>query len=136
MRLKSIPLSAWIGLIGIAFALFCAIFAPWIAPHGESEIVGDIWQPMGGDYLLGTDNLGRDLLSRLIYGARTTIFVALAATVLSFSLGMILSFTAAVTGGLVDQMFSRFNDLMMAIPTLIFALVSAYLLYQLFIPHR
>ena len=107
MRLRSIPLSAWIGLAGIAIALFCALFAPWIAPHGESEIVGEIWAPMGGEYLLGTDNLGRDLLSRLIFGARTTIFVALAATVLSFSLGMLLSFTAAVTGGLVDQTFSR-----------------------------
>jgi len=130
MRLSTIPLSAWIGMLGIALALFCAVFAPFVAPHGESEIVGAIWQPMGGDYLLGTDNLGRDLFSRLIFGARTTIFVALAATVLSFSLGMLLSFTAAVTGGFVDQAFSRFNDLMMAIPTLIFALVVLAVLPQ------
>lgn len=130
MRLSTIPISAWIGIIGIALALFCALFAPFIAPHGESEIVGSVWQPMGGDYLLGTDNLGRDLFSRLIFGARTTIFVALAATVLSFSLGMLLSFTAAVTGGFIDQVFSRFNDLMMAIPTLIFALVVLAVLPQ------
>jgi peptide/nickel transport system permease protein len=130
MSLSTIPLSAWIGILGIALALFCAVFAPFIAPHGESEIVGAIWQPMGGDYLLGTDNLGRDLFSRLIFGARTTIFVALAATVLSFSLGMLLSFTAAVTGGFIDQAFSRFNDLMMAIPTLIFALVVLAVLPQ------
>ncbi|QRM56052.1 ABC transporter permease [Sinorhizobium sp. BG8] len=130
MRLSSIPISAWIGMAGIAIALICAIFAPWIAPYSESEIVGDIWLPMGGDYLFGTDNLGRDLFSRLIYGARTTIFVALAATVLSFSLGMLLSFIAAVTGGLIDQLFSRFNDLMMAIPTLIFALVVLAVLPQ------
>ncbi|CAN7338224.1 ABC transporter permease [Rhizobium sp. LjRoot98] len=130
MRLSTIPLSAWVGLIGIALALFCAIFAPWIAPFGERDVVGDIWLPMGGDFLLGTDNLGRDLLSRLIFGARTTIFVALAATVISFSLGMLLSFTAAVTGGLIDQLFSRFNDLMMAIPTLIFALVVLAVLPQ------
>ncbi|MBB3975428.1 peptide/nickel transport system permease protein [Rhizobium azooxidifex] len=130
MRLRAIPLSAWIGIAGIALALFCAIFAPFIAPYGESEIVGDIWAPMGGDFLFGTDNLGRDLLSRLIYGARTTIFVALAATILSFSLGMLLSFVAAVTGGFVDQLFSRFNDLMMAIPTLIFALVVLAVLPQ------
>jgi len=130
MRLSTIPVSAWIGILGIALALFCALFAPFIAPHGESEIVGSVWQPMGGDFLLGTDNLGRDLFSRLIFGARTTIFVALAATVLSFSLGMLLSFTAAVTGGLVDQVFSRFNDLMMAIPTLIFALVVLAVLPQ------
>ncbi len=130
MRLSSIPISAWVGILGIALALFCALFAPLIAPYGESQIVGSVWQPMGGDHLLGTDNLGRDLFSRLIFGARTTIFVALAATVLSFSLGMLLSFTAAVTGGLVDQAFSRFNDLMMAIPTLIFALVVLAVLPQ------
>jgi peptide/nickel transport system permease protein len=130
MRLNTVPLSAWIGMAGIVIALFCAIFAPLLAPHGEREIVGQIWQPMGAEFLLGTDNLGRDLLSRLIYGARTTIFVALAATVLSFSLGMLLSFTAAVTGGFIDQIFSRFNDLMMAIPTLIFALVVLAVLPQ------
>ena len=130
MRLSSIPVSAWIGILGIALALFCALFAPIIAPYSESQIVGSVWEPIGGDYFLGTDNLGRDLFSRLIFGARTTIFVALAATVLSFSLGMLLSFTAAVTGGLVDQAFSRFNDLMMAIPTLIFALVVLAVLPQ------
>ena len=130
MRLNTIPISAWIGIAGIVLSIFCAIFAPLIAPYGEREIVGSVWQPMGGDHLLGTDNLGRDLFSRLIFGARTTIFVALAATVLSFSLGMLLSFTAAVTGGFVDQLFSRFNDLMMAIPTLIFALVVLAVLPQ------
>ncbi|WP_377289905.1 ABC transporter permease [Rhizobium sp. SG2393] len=130
MRLKAIPLSALIGMAGIAIALACALFAPWLAPHGETEVVGPIWLPMSGEYLLGTDNLGRDLLSRLIFGARTTIFVALAATFISFALGMILSFTAAVTGGLVDQGLSRLNDLMMAIPTLIFALVVLAVLPQ------
>ncbi|OLP61260.1 ABC transporter permease [Xaviernesmea oryzae] len=130
MRLASIPLSAWIGLAGIALALICALFAPLIAPYGETQVVGEVWLPPGGDFLLGTDNLGRDLLSRLIFGARTTVLVALAATVLSFSLGMALSFTAAVTGGFIDQLFSRFNDLMMAIPTLIFALVVLAVLPQ------
>ncbi|ESR26959.1 ABC transporter permease [Lutibaculum baratangense] len=130
MRWRSIPVSAWIGMAGLALALFCAVFAPWIAPYGERQVVGDIWMPMGGEFLLGTDNLGRDLLSRLIYGAQTTIFVALAATVLSFSLGVLLSFTAAVVRGWTDQILSRFNDLMMAIPTLIFALVVLAVLPQ------
>jgi peptide/nickel transport system permease protein len=130
MKLIKVPLSAWIGMTGIAVALVCAAFAPWIAPHGESEIVSDIWLPMGGNFLLGTDNLGRDLLSRVIYGARTTILVSLTATVLSFAIGMFLSFMAAVTGGIVDQALSRFNDLMMAIPTLIFALVVLAVLPQ------
>ncbi|WP_113339106.1 ABC transporter permease [Rhizobium cremeum] len=130
MRLRDIPVSAWVGILGILTAFVCAIFAPYIAPFGERDIVGGVWEPMGGAYLLGTDNLGRDLLSRMIYGARTTLFVALAATVLSFSLGIFLSFTAAVSRGLIDQTLSRFNDLMMSIPTLIFALVVLAVLPQ------
>lgn len=130
MRLKDIPLSAWIGIIGILLAFICAVFAPLLAPYGEREVVGEIWEQMGSTYLLGTDNLGRDLLSRMIYGARTTLFVALAASVLSFSIGIFLSFTAAVTRGIVDQILSRFNDLMMSVPTLIFALVVLAVLPQ------
>src|SRR3546814_3842041 len=114
MRGREIPLSAWSGSAGVRLAIVCAIFAPWIAPYGEREVVGDIWLPMGGQFLLGTDNLGRDLLSRLIYGAQTTISVALAATVLAFCMGVILSFTAAVVGGRTDQGLSRVNDLMMS----------------------
>ena len=130
---KSMPWSARIGAIGCFIFAFTAVFAGVIAPYGEREIVGDVWQLAGtpctdsdgneGTCLIGTDNLGRDMLSRLIYGAQTTIAVALIAGVLSFSIGMLLSFTAAVVGGLTDQILSRINDLLLAIPTLIFALV-------------
>ncbi|GAA2885999.1 peptide/nickel transport system permease protein [Aminobacter niigataensis] len=123
LDLKRIPLGAAIGLILTALFLIAAIFAPLIAPYGLGEIVGDVWAPASGQFLLGTDNLGRDLLSRMIYGARTTIFIAVMATTLSFSLGAILGFTAAVVGGWFDTGMSRFVDLLMAIPTLIFALV-------------
>ncbi len=51
MRLSSIPVSAWVGILGIALSLFCAVFAPLIAPYGESQIVGSVWEPMGGAYL-------------------------------------------------------------------------------------
>lgn len=130
MKPREIPVSAWIGILGILVAFFCALFAPWIAPYGEREIVGSVWEPMGGTYLLGTDNLGRDLLSRMIYGARATLLVALSATVLAFAVGVSLSFLAAVSRGLVDQVLSRFNDLMMSIPTLILALVVLAVLPQ------
>lgn len=118
-----VPLSAWIGMAGIALSLVCAVFAPWLAPYAEAEVVGAVWEPMGDAHWLGTDNIGRDLLSRLIWGARTTLFVALVSSVLSFALGITLSFLAAVRRGIVDQGLSRLNDLMMTIPTLIFALV-------------
>jgi len=121
--MKSAPLTASFGLLYIIVTLVLAIFADAVAPFSERQIVGDVWQAANEQFLLGTDNLGRDMLSRLIYGAQTTIAVALAAGVLSFAIGMFLSFTAAVVGGWVDQVLSRINDLMLAIPTLIFALV-------------
>ena len=118
-----LPWSARIAGAGCIFFAFVAVYADVLAPFGERQVVGDVWEPISAEHWLGTDNLGRDMLSRLIYGAQTTIAVALAAGVLSFSVGMLLSFTAAVTGGWVDQILSRVNDMMLAIPTLIFALV-------------
>lgn len=112
-----------IGLFGVAFYLFLALFAQWVAPYGVAEVVGGVWESPSQQFWLGTDNLGRDLLSRLIYGAQTTILIAAAATFLSFAMGVLLGFLAAVLLGWTDQLLSRLNDLLMAIPTLIFALV-------------
>lgn len=123
LMLSRIPASAAIGIVLTAAFVFAAVFAPWIAPYGEGEIVGSLWQPFSAQHVLGTDNLGRDLLSRMIYGARTTLFIAALATALSFTMGSILGFTAAVVGGWIDQVMSRLVDLLMSIPTLIFALV-------------
>ncbi|WP_192385053.1 ABC transporter permease [Mesorhizobium silamurunense] len=120
---RRIPIGAAIGLFFTGLFLSTAIFAPLIAPHPLGEIVGDVWMPMSAKFPLGTDNLGRDLLSRMIYGTRTTIFIAAVATALSFTLGSILGFTAAVVGGWFDMTMSRCVDLLMSIPTLIFALV-------------
>lgn len=123
LTLKNIPLSAWLGLIVTGLFVFAAVFAPWVAPFPNAAIVGDVWEPMSSAHWLGTDNLGRDLLSRMIYGARTTILIAALATALSFTMGSVLGFTAAVIGGWIDQTMSRGVDLLMSIPTLIFALV-------------
>ncbi len=121
--MKNIPISALVGLFFTALYFIMAIFAPLLAPYGMAEVVGDVWEPASADYWLGTDNIGRDLLSRMIYGGRTTIFIATVATIISFTTGAILGIFAAVAGGWVDQMLSRFVDLIMSIPTLIFALV-------------
>ena len=117
------PLSAAIGLFLTALYFLAAIFADLIAPYGMAEVVGDVWEPISAEHWLGTDSIGRDLLTRMIYGGQTTILIATVATLLSFSTGAILGFTAAVAGGWVDQALSRFVDLMMSIPSLIFALV-------------
>ncbi|HHB81603.1 MAG TPA: ABC transporter permease, partial [Aliiroseovarius sp.] len=107
-----IPPAAAIGLFFTGLYFFIAIFAPFIAPYGMTEIVGDVWEPSSGKFWLGTDSIGRDLLTRMIYGGRTTTFIATAATIISFSTGAILGFTAAVIGGWVDQLPSRFIDLL------------------------
>jgi len=121
--MSRIPVSALIGLVFTGAYFLAAIFAPLIAPYGMSEIVGDVWEPMSRTHLMGTDSIGRDLLTRMIYGGRTTIFIATMATLLSFTTGAVLGFLAAVIGGWIDQALSRFVDLVMAIPSLIFALV-------------
>jgi len=118
-----LPWSARIGLLILFFFAMCILFAPWIAPYGESQIVGDVWEPIGGTFLFGTDQIGRDLLSRLVYGARNTISLALLTTALSFLFGGLMGFLAATMRGWVDQVLSRFVDIIISIPTLIFALI-------------
>ena len=121
--LRKAPLTAWFGLIVIVFYLLIAIFANWVAPFGQSEVVGNQYDPWGAPYIFGTDQLGRDMLSRLIYGARNTIGIAVLTTALSFLIGGMLGMAAAILGGWIDQLLSRLVDILMAIPQLIFALV-------------
>ncbi len=118
-----IPISALIRLTFTSVYFLAAIFADVLAPYGMAEIVGDVWEPSSSDHWLGTDSIGRDLLTRMIYGGQLTIFVATAATILAFVTGSVLGFAAAVAGGWVDQALSRLVDLIMSIPALIFALV-------------
>jgi len=118
-----IPLSAMIGLVLTGAFLFVGLFAQWIAPYPIDMSVGGVWEGPSAAYWLGTDTIGRDIVSRLIYGAQVTIFVALASSILAFSLGSFLGFLAAVRGGWIDQGLSRAVDLVMAVPSLIVALV-------------
>jgi len=112
-----------LGLLVVSGFGFCAIFAPWLAPYGQSEIVGDVWEPLFGEFFFGTDQIGRDMLTMLIYGARNMIALALLTTACAFGLGSLLGFLAATMGGWVDQLLSRFVDVVISIPTLIFALI-------------
>ncbi|SLM32455.1 Proline betaine ABC transporter, permease protein [Desulfamplus magnetovallimortis] len=121
--LRQSPLSARIGMGILLFNVFLALFASVIAPYEETSVVGDVWESFSGNFFLGTDHIGRDLFSRMIYGARNTVALAFVTTVLSFLIGSSLGFIAAVKGGWVDQMLSRIIDAIMAFPTLIFALM-------------
>lgn len=120
---RQAPPSALFGLTVIAIYLLAAVFAPLIAPFREAEVVAGAYQPPDVRFWLGTDQIGRDVLSRLIYGARNTLGIALATTVLSFVLGSVLGIFAAIRGGWFDQLFSRLVDALMSVPTLIFALM-------------
>ena len=122
-ELRKAPFSAQMGIVIIAFYIIVAVFAPIIAPYGETKVVADVWMPFSSETLLGTDQLGRDLFTRLLYGARNTISIAFITTVLCFVIGIVGGFLAATVGGWVDQGLSRVVDIIMSIPTLIFALM-------------
>tara|TARA_B100000809_G_scaffold144968_1_gene142567 strand:+ start:350 stop:1180 length:831 start_codon:yes stop_codon:yes gene_type:complete len=117
------PLSAKLGLVTIAAYLFVALFAPVVAPYSETEILGGAYELWSEKYPLGTDNLGRDMLSRLIFGARNTIGIALAAVVIAFAIGGVTGMLSAILGGWYDTIISRIVDILMAIPGLVFALL-------------
>ncbi|MFZ1727420.1 MAG: ABC transporter permease [Albidovulum sp.] len=121
--LKNAPPTAWFGLFVVAGYITIAFLAPILAPYGETEIVGASFSPWGSDFWFGTDNLGRDILSRLIYGARNTVGIAFVTTMLAFLLGGIMGLTSATVGGLTEQLLSRLVDLLMSIPALLFALL-------------
>ena len=123
LALKKAPFSARLGLFIIVFYAVVAIFAPIIAPYGEAEVHPIPFAPWGDGFVFGTDQIGRDILSRLIYGARNTIGIALATTLLAFLIGGGLGLWAAIDRGWMDQILSRFVDVLMAIPSLIFALM-------------
>src|SRR5215472_8005368 len=98
-ELKGAPLSALFGLAVIAIYAFVAIFAPLLAPHSEWAVVGNQYEPWSRQFIFGTDQLGRDMLSRLIYGARNTVGIAVLTTTLSFVIGGALGLLAAILGG-------------------------------------
>jgi peptide/nickel transport system permease protein len=117
------PWTAKVGLVIIITYVIAAVFAPFIAPYGESEIVGSEFELPSDEFILGTDALGRDLFTRLIFGARNTVGIAFVTTCLAFLIGGITGMLAAIFGGWTDQVLSRIVDVLMAIPQLIFALL-------------
>jgi peptide/nickel transport system permease protein len=119
----SIPATAWFGMAVVTLFCVLAVFAPLIAPYGETEIVGAEFAPWSAQNLLGTDNLGRDMVTRLIFGARNTIGIAVVTTLLAFLVGVTLGLVAGTMRGWVDQVLARTVDVLMAVPSLIFTLL-------------
>ena len=115
--------TAQIGLAIIALNVAAAVVGPFLAPYAQEDSIGDAWVPASAQYWLGLDQIGRDIFSRLLYGARTSIGLALIITGLSFTIGIVAGFAAAVAGRWVDVILSRIVDLMLSMPTLIFAFI-------------
>lgn len=124
LQAQGLGVFGWLAIAILVLWSVLAALAPWIAPYSESEVVQDIsYAPATAQNLLGTDYLGRDLLSRLLYGARLTILLALAATLLAFVVGVAVGFLAGLRGGWVDTVISRVNDVFISIPQIMLALI-------------
>ncbi|MCP4009098.1 MAG: ABC transporter permease, partial [Proteobacteria bacterium] len=121
--MRTAPLTASFGLFVIFTYAISGIFAPIIAPFGEAEIISTSFAPADEAMLLGADQLGRDMFSRIIFGARNTVGMALMATTLAFIIGAIGGLYAATKGGMLDQLLGRVVDVVMSIPSLIFSLL-------------
>ena len=115
---------AIISILFLIFVTFVGLFAPWLAPFDQGEILtNESFEPPSSMLWLGSDFLGRDLLSRLISGVRVTLFLALLITFLSFIMGVGLGFLAAAFGGKIDSIISRINDALLSFPALMLALI-------------
>jgi peptide/nickel transport system permease protein len=111
------------GLVFIVIMVFCAAFAPLIAPHKPNKIGSDFESPPGKGYVLGTDQIGRDVLSRLIYASRISLVVGIGTMTVTTILGIILGLESGYYGGAVDALIMRIADIFMAFPLLIIIMV-------------
>lgn len=126
--------AAVFGLVIVFAVVFAAIAAPWLAPYEPDNQMFDgltlegAPMPPGEQFTLGTDTLGRDLLSRLLYGARTSLIIGLVANGIAVTIGLFVGITAGYMRGWVGSLLMRFTDLMMAFPALLLAIVLAAIL--------
>jgi peptide/nickel transport system permease protein len=117
-------LTGWVSLVIVLAWATIAILAPYVTPHGVGDMVDiDYFGPMSAQFPLGTDYLGRDMLSRILFGARYTVGISLAATLIACTTGVTLGMAAAVSGGWFDTTLSRFLDALNSIPSKLFGLV-------------
>ncbi|MGK6316668.1 ABC transporter permease [Neorhizobium sp. DT-125] len=118
-----------LGLFGFAIVLLliiCAVFAPWIAPYNPAvQNLAEALRPPSAAHWAGTDEFGRDIFSRLIYGARITILTVSAVSLIVGPLGLIIGIVSGFAGGRIDSVLMRFTDIVLSFPSLILALAFA-----------
>ena len=118
---KAGVVSFWI----VAVIIVLALLAPLLAPYGPQEITSEFSAAPSLKHLLGTDQIGRDVLSRLLYGTRVSLFVGFMATVISTVLGVLLGLLAGYVGGALDMVLMRFTDMVMSFPYILLILVAS-----------
>ena len=116
---------AMVSLYFVLFVIFVSLLAPIIAPYHPNRITGDFGAPPGDGHLLGTDDVGRDVLSRLIYACRVSLMVGILATLISTVIGVVLGLVSGFFGKLLDSIIMRFTDMVMSFPYLLLVLVAA-----------
>ena len=117
-----------VGLAIVIVVVLMAIFSPAIAPYDPTKSSGDVLQPPNSEHLMGTDNLGRDILSRIIYGSRVVLMVVFSASLISMVIGVPLGLVSGYFGGKLDRALSMLMDSMYAFPSLILAIAIAAVL--------
>jgi len=121
--------NAVIGSVIVMFVVMVALLSSVIAPHDYSDTsLWDVWTPPGGEFLLGADELGRDILSRLIVGARVSLTIAMTVLAITMTVGITLGMLAAYHGGWLDTIIMRSVDVIFAFPELVFAILIAAVL--------
>ena len=121
--IRNFDLGAKIGLGIVVLFLLAVFLGPLLSPYSEVEIVGNVWESPNAKHWLGTDNVGRDLMTRILTGGRMTVIISLMATWGAFLIGCPLGIAAAVVGGWFELMVTRAVDALMAFPGLILALI-------------
>jgi peptide/nickel transport system permease protein len=120
---------AMVGLFFVVFLVVVAIFAPAIAPYGITERTsGSARQPPSMDHFFGTDNIGRDVFSRVVYGARVSLKIGILATIISLTIGLLLGATSGFFGGIIGTLIMRLTDVFLAIPYIVLAVAIATVL--------
>ena len=118
-----------VSLIVIFLLILFSILAPWLTPYGEADM--DLMHrlsPPSAEHLLGTDEAGRDVLTRLLYGSRVSLMVGIVPTLLSMVIGAVLGVLAGYLGGVVDSIIMRLADIVLAFPSMLLAMVIMYTL--------
>lgn len=120
---RRLPAASWVSLALLGAIVLMSVLAPLVAPFDPAQQSSDRFATPSMAHLFGTDELGRDLFSRVLYGGQLTIFIAGGATLVAMLLGIAWGMAAAFTRGLIDEILMRLADTVMAIPQILFALV-------------